>query len=139
VSEVAIRGEGLNLVLVLERFERPNDPDEWIRARVSVELSRTQEATFAAQVGLALTLPDLQRFREALRTLLEDLTGDANLMTVEDQVEIQIALECGSGTIGGRIEDHAFGVLEFSGVPTDQSYLKSSALALDSALATFKP
>jgi hypothetical protein len=63
----------------------------------------------------------LLRFQDALRTLLDDLTGVAMLSTVEDQVELTIRLTGGKGTVKGRVEAHAIAALEFEGT-SDQSF-----------------
>ena len=83
--------------------------------------------------GLADT--DLLRFQEALRTLLDDLTGVATLSTIEDQVELTIRLTAGMGTVEGRVEAHAIATLEFEG-EFDQSFLSHTLAELRQVNAT---
>ena len=85
---------------------------------------------FAARCSVAWTTSELAYFAEALRTLLDDLTGVAKLNTIEDQVEITLKLSGGIGTMSGRIEEHAFAALEFEDVRTDQSQLRDGLASL---------
>jgi len=72
-----------------------------------------------------LQTTDLAAFQEALRTLLDDLSGVAAFSTLEDQVELTIRLASGKGTVEGRLEAHAVASLEFEG-ETDQSFLSAT-------------
>jgi hypothetical protein len=76
-----------------------------------------------------LARSELLRFFEALRTLLDDLTGTAQVTTLEDQVEVEVELRQGKGTIIGRVEDHAVASLEFED-SIDQSQLNEPLAAL---------
>jgi hypothetical protein len=80
---------------------------------VIVEVAHPTVATFRAKCHVAWQTTDLLRFQEALRTLLDALTGVATLSTVEDQVELAIRLTGGKGTIEGRVEAHAIALLQF--------------------------
>jgi hypothetical protein len=78
----------------------------------------------------------LPGFHEALRTLLDDLTGTAKFSTIEDQVEITIELRGGKGTVEGRVEEHAMAWTEFE-AETDQSFLKQTLAELRAVTAQY--
>lgn len=103
--------------------------DNWLSGDLALEVAQPPTATFTAKCEVAWQTTDLLGFQEALRTLLDDLTGVAVLSTLEDQVELTIRLNQGKGTVEGRVEAHATAALEFEGT-TDQSYLKEALTEL---------
>jgi hypothetical protein len=133
VAEINIRGDGLRLQLNVAGYERERSgesyDDNWLRSAVSLTVAQPPAATFTAKCDVAWQTTDLLRFQEALRTLLDDLTGVATLSTLEDQVELTIRLEAGKGTVEGRVEAHTIAALKFEGT-TDQSFLKEALTEL---------
>jgi hypothetical protein len=140
VAEINVRGDGFHLELSVAGYERerrgePYD-DNWLRGCVSLKLAQPPTATFTVECDVAWQTTDLLRFQEALRTLLDDLTGVATLSTLEDQVEVTIRLEAGKGTVEGRVEAHAIAALEFEGT-TDQSFLQQTLAELRQVNAAY--
>lgn len=139
--EVNLRGDGCHLrldILGYESERRGQDSwdDNWISGTVTLEVARSSAATFKAKCGISLQTTELLAFQEALRSLLDDLTGTAKFLTIEDQVEITIRLEQGKGTIVGRVEEHALAVLEFEG-ETEQSFLTQTLSELRAVTAEY--
>jgi hypothetical protein len=133
VLEINVRGDGFQLTLGVAGYERERSgesyDDNWLRGEVTLEIAQPPLTTFTARCDVAWQTTDLQRFEEALRTLLDDLTGVATLSTLEDQVGLTIRLEHGKGTVEGRVEAHAIASLEFEGT-TDQSFLRQTLAQL---------
>jgi hypothetical protein len=73
---------------VSEIYERERSGEtydkNWLRGRVTLEIAQPPAATFRARCDVAWQTTDLLEFQEALRTLLDDLTGVATLATLED-------------------------------------------------------
>jgi hypothetical protein len=137
VAEINVRGDGFHLELSVAGYERGESYDDnWLRGGVSLKVAQPPTATFTAKCDVAWQTTDLLRFQEALRTLLDDLTGLATLSTLEDQVELTIRLEAGKGTVEGRVEAHAIAALEFEGT-IDQSFLKQTLAELRQVNATY--
>lgn len=102
--EVNLRGDGCHLKLDVlgyesERWGQDSYDDNWISCTVTLEVARPPAATFKAKCSISLQTTELLAFQEALRCLLDDLTGAARFSTIEDQVEVTIRLERGKGTI----------------------------------------
>jgi hypothetical protein len=140
VTEINVCGDGFHLTLGGAAYERERRSesydDNWLRGGVALEIAQRPAATFTATCDVAWQTTDLLRFEEALRTLLDDLTGVATLSTLEDQVELSIRLESGTGTIEGRVEAHAIASLRFEGT-TDQSFLKQTLAEVRQVNAAF--
>jgi hypothetical protein len=140
VTEINVRGDGLQLSLGVFGYERERSgetyDDNWLRGRVTLDIAQAPAATFKARCDVAWQTTELLEFQEALRTLLDDLTGVATLSTLEDQVELTIRLNSGKGTVEGRVEAHAIASLEFEGT-TDQSYLKQTLAELREVNAAY--
>jgi hypothetical protein len=107
----------------------------WLKAEAELKVSGS--GTFAARHELWLFTPDLASFRDALRTLDRDLSGDATLEHVEDQVRIAITLAAGRGTITGFIREHGGATLSFERYGIDQTYIRQALTDLDTFLDTF--
>jgi hypothetical protein len=139
--EVNVRGEGVHLTLEVLGYEsdrggRAAHDANWLSGAATIEVTRPPAAVFRARCSTAWQTTDFLRFHEALRTLLDDLTGVATFSTIEDQVEITVRLHGGKGRIAGRIEEHALATLEFDG-ETDQSYLLETLSELRAVTTTY--
>jgi hypothetical protein len=137
--EFAIRGDGLVFTFRTDGYQFPdiqtgNDAN-WLKAEAELEASGT--GTFTARHELWLFTPDLASFRDALRTLDRDLSGDATLEHIEDQVRIAITLAAGRGTITGFIREHGGATLSFERYGIDQTYIRQALTDLDTFLDTF--
>src|SRR3954447_230052 len=109
-----LRVDGFHLRLDVQGYERERQgrdslDDNWLTGVVTLEVTGSPAAAFKAKCDVALQTTDLAAFQEALRTLLDDLSGVAAFSTLEDQVELTIRLASGKGTVEGRLEAHAVG------------------------------
>jgi hypothetical protein len=140
VPEITVRGDGFHLELRVDGYERERSgeryDDNWLSGGVSLTLAQPPAATFTAKCDVAWQTTDLLRFQEALRTLLDDLSGVATLSTLEDQVELTIRLEAGKGTVQGRVEAHSIAALQFEST-TDQSFLAQTLAELRQVTAAY--
>jgi hypothetical protein len=121
-------------------YERAATGEVWddnrLRRSVDIDTAQPPTATFRAKCDVAWQTTELQAFHESLRAVLEDLNGTAKLTTIEDQVELTIALKSGKGTLTGRIEAHAIAALEFKAA-TDQGFLADTLAALRTVVAKY--
>jgi hypothetical protein len=140
MDEINVRGDRFRLTLGVSGYEseRVGDhyDDNWLRGMAVLEIARPPTATFKAKCDVAWQTTELLRFEEALRTLLNDLTGVAALSTTEDQVELTIRLSAGKGTVEGRVEAHTIASLEFKGT-SDQSFLAHTLTELRQVNASY--
>jgi len=112
--------------LVAERFERAPNGDyhdsNWITGAVELDL-----VGYSARQAVAWQAEDLHAFARALTTLENELSGVAELVTLEDQVNLKITLDHGSGLLEGGVREHARAALLFEGLRTDQSHIRMAA------------
>ncbi len=137
--EFAIRGDGLTFTSRAHGYQFPElqtgSDANWIKAEAELTASRT--GTFAGRHDLWLFTPDLASFRDELGTLDRDLSGDATLRHIEDQLKIAITLTAGRGTIAGFIREHGGAALSFEHYGTDQTYVRQALADLGAFLDTF--
>ncbi len=138
-AELAIRGDGLDLALLVEGYEFPEittgSDANWLIA--AAELSVGSTGAFTAQHRLSLFTTDLAGFRDQLRTLDRDLSGDATLEHIEDQFRVAITLANGHGAVTGFIREHIGATLSFDHIATDQSYVRHTLGQLDMLMDAF--
>lgn len=139
--EIKIRAEGFLLRLDVAGYEserrgKDSYDDNWLSGTVTLEFARPPAATFKAKCATSWQTVDFASFHEALRTLLDDLTGTATFSTLEDQVDITIELTGGKGTVEGRVQEHAMAWLEFE-AETDQSFLNQTLTELRAVTAQY--
>ncbi len=136
-----MRGDSFRLTFDVSGYEterqgRDSYDDNWLSGNVSVEIAGPPAATFEARCSASWQTVDFAHFQEALRSLLDDLTGVATFSTLEDQVELTIRLSSGKGTIEGRVEEHALAAVEFE-AETDQSFLVQTLAELRAVTAKY--
>src|SRR3954449_9165524 len=139
--EVNVRGQGFHLRFDVlgyesERLGKDSHDDNWLSGTVSLELARPPAATFKATCSTSWQTVEFAGFHEALRALLDDLTGTAAFTTIEDQVELTIRLTGGKGSLEGRVEEHAMASIEFE-AETDQSFLSQTLAELRALTAKY--
>ena len=138
-ATVHIRGEGFELVLHVDRYEFPAEttgPDaNWVFADLEVRLRRI--ASFDVSRELTLRTDQLEAFRDELSALDRQLTGEATLSHLEDEVEVTIRLKRGKGTLSGFVEDHSCARLEFDHIATDQSHVGQTLAEVDAVVRAF--
>jgi hypothetical protein len=131
--EATLRAEGACLLLQVERYESPatttGTQANWLVARVALDVGRT--AIFTAKVKVSLLADELESFRDELRVLDRELTGEATLHHLESQLGATITLKSGKGTIAGYVREHIGASLRFDQLPIDQSYVREALEQFD--------
>ena len=137
--DAVVRGHGFRLALHVERYERPQDTTgsdaNWLVAAVELDLGNT--GAFTAKHGVSLFTPDLERFRDALRALDRDLSGEATLHHIESQLELTIKLNKGSGSLRGFVREHIGATLSFDQIATDPTYVREALEQFDELMTVF--
>jgi hypothetical protein len=138
-SELAIRRDSLSLGLFVERYQFPEittgSDANWLIA--TAELAVANTGAFNAKHQLSLFTTDLGAFRDQLRTLDRELSGEAILDHIEDQVRVAIRLANGRGAVTGFLREHVGATLSFDHIATDQTYVRESLQQLDALMDAF--
>jgi hypothetical protein len=107
-ADAAVRGQGFHLTLRVGRYERPEDATggdaNWLVGAVEPSVGTT--GAFTAKHQLSLFTSDLERFRDELRALDRELSGEATFHHIGSQVGLTIKLANGSGTLSGFVREH---------------------------------
>jgi hypothetical protein len=137
--QFAVRGDGLDMTIAVEGYQFPQltsgSDANWLAG--TVELRAGTTGVFTARQRLWLFAPDLERFRDKLRTLDRELSGEATLKHLEGQLDVTIELSNGSGTVKGGVNEHVGAELNFAQIPTDQTYVRRTLQELEAVLSTF--
>jgi hypothetical protein len=137
--EAMLRADGACLVLQVERYESPatttGTDANWLVARVALDVGRT--AIFTARVEVTVLTDELEAFRDELRLLDRELTGEATLHHLESQLGATITLKSGKGTIAGYVREHIGATLRFDQIPIDQSYVREALQQFDALVTAF--
>lgn len=134
-----IRGDGFELTIRADRYEHPAEATGWDAnwVKADLELRCRRLASFDAAFELTLRTEELEAFRDELRVLDRDLTGEATLRHREDDVGVTIRLERGKGTVSGYLQEHLRARLEFEQVQTDQSHVRQTLTELEAVVRAF--
>jgi hypothetical protein len=137
--EVHIAGDGCRLTLRLLGWENPElvtgSDANWVRGEI--ELVANSTGRFTASHSVSVLTGELERFRDELRTLLEDLDGEAAFEHLEAQFGVKATLKAGTGELELFVTEHVGAELRVTDVRTDQSYLGRTLRELDAAVAEF--
>ena len=140
MDEIAVSGERFRLVLRILNYEYPKATTGHDANWLSGEVAMTFDggASFTAKRGVSLLTAELASFRDGVRSLVDELHGEATLFSIEGELGCTIKLERGRGEIEAFVREHYPGTeLRAEHVPTDQSYLQETADQLDALLLTF--
>jgi hypothetical protein len=137
--DAGVRGHGFRLVLHVERYERPQDTTgsdaNWLVGAVELDVGTT--GAFTAKHRVSLFTSDLDRFRNELRALDRDLSGEATLHHIESQVKVTIKLTDGRGSLSGYVREHIGATLGFDQITTDQTYVREALEQFDELVTAF--
>lgn len=141
--EAYVRATNFCFALRIDRYEFPDydtgSDANWLVGSVSLEIASTRETgVFRAQKPVASYAPDLTAFRDELRSLDRDLSGQATLQHLEGEYKLTIALDNGKGTLAGFVQDNFGPSLRFDQIVTDQTYVRE-VLSQFEGLATKFP
>jgi hypothetical protein len=139
--EVSVRGHGCTFSLQADRYESPEittgEDANWLSGRVDLTVDRS--GSFSARRDVSPYLPDLTAFRDQLRLLDEELSGEATLTHLEGEFGLTIALERGRGTLSGFVKEHVGATLSFSEIEIDQTFVREALQQLDALVTAFPP
>jgi hypothetical protein len=137
--ELSLAGEGCRLVVRVERYAYPDVTSgtdaNWLAAEVELTAGRT--GTFRAAHRVALRTDELAQFRDQLRLLDRDASGEAYFEHLEEQVGVTVRLSAGSGTMSVAVREHVGPELRFADVAVDPSLVRRALGELDAAVAAF--
>jgi hypothetical protein len=104
---------------------------DWISARAIIDVGG-----FHGDTTIMITLTDMARFAQQVRSLYDTLKGEAEFRTIEDQIYIKLTTDgLGHITASGYLADQA-GMgnrLSFK-IEFDQTVLQKTLAELDSAV-----
>jgi hypothetical protein len=137
--EVSLCGEGCRLVLRVERYAYPavtsGSDANWLAAEVELTAGRT--GTFRATHRLALRTDELAQFRDQLRLLERDATGEAHFEHLEEQAGVTVRVSAGKGTMSVAVREHVGPELRFADVEIDPSLIRQALGELDAVVDAF--
>lgn len=137
--EVSLCGDGCRLVLRVERYAYPDVTSgtdaNWLAAEVELTAGRT--GAFRATHRVALRTDELEQFRDRLRLLDRDATGEAHFEHLEEQVGVTVRLSAGTGTMSLVVRELLGPELRFADVAIDPSLIRQALGELDAAVAAF--
>jgi hypothetical protein len=137
----ALTGDGFRLVLRVAGYERHDvhtgDDANWLTAEF--ELTLGTYGTYQARQRVSLFAPDIAAFATALRSLDRDLTGQAKLEHLEDELAVTITLNAGKGMLAGYVREHVAVKLSYREINTDQTHVREARQQFDGLVAAFPP
>jgi hypothetical protein len=138
-AEVSLCGDGCRLVLRVERYAYPNvtsgSDANWLAAEVELTAGRT--GAFRATHRVALRTDELAQFRDQLRLLDRDASGEAYFEHLEEQVGVTLRLSAGKGTMSLVVRELLGPELRFADVAIDPSLIRQALGELDAAVDAF--
>jgi hypothetical protein len=138
-ARFAVRGDGLDMTIDVEGYQFPQiesgSDANWLAGTVDLRVGTT--GVFTANQKLWLFAPDLQKFRDELRILDRELSGQARLKHLEGQLDVTVELANGSGTLNGVVNERIGAELSFAQIQTDQTYVRQTLHGLEALLSTF--
>lgn len=136
-----IAGDGCRLAIRLHHYERPSltsgEDADWVSG--GVEMDAGKEGEFTAKRSVSVFIPDLVVFLKQLDALLESLTGEARLDSLEGEFGCVVKLDHGRGKLSAYVREHVGANLSVNEAKTDQSYVQGTVTELRNALAVFPP
>lgn len=137
--ELTVRGEGLAMSITVAGYEFPHiesgSDANWLSGAVELTVGAT--GRFTASHKLWLFTTDLQQFRDELRVLDSELSGEARLRHLEGQLDLTIKLTNGRGTVEGVVGEHVGAELVFEQIPIDQTYVRQTLEQLETIISAF--
>jgi hypothetical protein len=137
--DAELRGDGCTLGLRVAGYEardiRSGEDANWLTAEV--ELTVGLYGSYRARQRCSLYTPDLAAFASQLRVLNTDLTGQAELGHLEDEIRATVTLVSGKGRLWGYVREHVGAKLTFDEIPVDQTHVGQALTQFNALLAAF--
>lgn len=141
-AEATLKATGVRLALSVQGYQFPQvdtgSDANWLVCNVGLDVHRG--GTFHAERHrLTLVTVELESFTRELRVLQRDVTGQAVLEHIEEQISLTVTLKEGKGTFAGflaaaRLSDAR---LSFANAEIDQSFLGDAVEQLDAIVHAF--
>jgi hypothetical protein len=120
--EATIRGRDFLLVIRVDAYEYPaitaGDDANWLTGAAELTLGST--GSYRGRQRVALRTGELERFRDELRVLTTEFSGEARLEQMEEQLAVSITFEAGSGGVAGYVRENFGPELRFANIDTDR-------------------
>jgi hypothetical protein len=137
--DVGLRGEGCLFLLRIQGYQYPEiesgSDANWLTSEI--ELTAGNYGDYRATQRCSLWAPDLAAFASELGVLYHDLSGQAELRHLEDEIGATVTLRSGKGTLAVHVQEHFGAKLSFADAAIDQTYVREMQEQLDLLLAAF--
>jgi hypothetical protein len=137
--EVSLRAERCRLVLRIDRYAYPavtsGSDANWLAGQV--ELIAGETGSYRARHRVAVRTGELAHFRDELRRLDRDSTGEAHFEHLEEQVGITLRLSAGKGTLSVVVREHVGPELRFHEAGIDEGAIRDALAGLEAVVAAF--
>jgi hypothetical protein len=138
-AEATLRGDHCQLVLRVERYERPQETTgiggNWLVGEVQLDVGMV--GSFKARRRISVLTTELKDFRDQLQTLDRDLAGEATLHNLESQLGATVTLKAGKGTIAGYVREDVGAALRFEQITIDQTFVREALQQFDAMVTAF--
>ena len=111
---------------------RTGEDANWVEAEVELAVS-----SFSARQSISLRTEELMAFRDELRKLDTDLTGEAVLAHLEEELGLTVRLKKGKGILSGFVLRHVGPELRFDHIEIDQSFVREALAEMDGVVHQF--
>jgi len=136
--EANLHGEGCRLTLRGERYEpsglSTGDDGNWVSGEVELKVGLL--GSFRARLRVSLRTFELVSFRDSLRDLDLEQTGEAELTHVEEQFGANVRLWADQGSISGFVREHVGAELRYD-VATDAASIAKALTEFDALVRAF--
>jgi hypothetical protein len=137
--EASICGERCRLVLRIDRYAYPavttGSDANWLAGEV--ELTAGETGSFRATHRVALRTDELAEFRDQLRRLERESSGEAYFEHLEEQVGITVRLSAGKSSLSVVVRERVGLELRFQDAVIGESAIRDALAGLDAVLAAY--
>jgi hypothetical protein len=137
--QVSLCADRCRLVLRIDRYAYPDvttgSDANWLAAEV--ELTAGETGTFRATHRVALRTDELVEFRDQLRRLERDSSGEAYFEHLEEQVGITVRLSAGKRTLSVGVRERVGLELRCQDAAIGESAVGDALAELETAVAAY--
>jgi hypothetical protein len=137
--EVSLYGDRCRLVLRIDRYAYPavttGSDANWLAGEV--ELTAGETGTFRATHRVALRTDELAGFRDQLRRLDREASGEAHFEHLEEQVGITVRLSAGKRTLSVVVREPLGAELRVQDAGIGESAIREALAELEAVVAAY--
>jgi hypothetical protein len=137
--EASICGERCRLVLRIDRYAYPavttGSDANWLAGEV--ELTAGETGSFRATHRVALRTDELAEFRDQLRRLERESSGEAYFEHLEEQVGITVRLSAGKRLFSVVVRERVGLELRFQDAAIGESAIRDALAELETVVAAY--